>query len=1518
MRKLFWVVFLGAVAAAQEKPLTPEQAAGNVVAALEAEDAAALTALAKQDTPDPWLVADTLCAQGKHDAAEAFAKAAPRPDTEKLPAYVAAQRAQPTDPKAREALAAAIRAFDARNYSAVLAAVQVVKPATASTTSVRLLHGQGFALRRLRRLRASSAALAKAGAAARSLGWLRHAGVMYDQAGLSAYQGSDWETAIRTWRASLAIELRRRDRGNIARMLGNIGNVHRSLGQYPKALELQQRVLKMMEALGNRAGVAGTLGNIGLVHYSLGQYPKALEIQQRALKMKQEIGNRAGVALTLGNIGNIHSALGQYAKALELHERELEMRQALGDRAGVAAALANSAGIYRSLGQYAKALELYGRALEMMQALGNRARVAATLGAIANVHYSLGEYPKALELHERALDMQQEMGRRAGVAATLGNIGVVYYSLGQYAKALGLYERALRVVREIGDRAGVAASLTNIASVHQSLGQYVKALAVYERALTMTREMGDRAGAATILGNIASILRFRGQYAEALAVYERALKMTRETGNRAGAATILGNIGIIHRLRGQYAKALELYERALEMKRKIGDRAGVALILGNIGGVHLFRGEYTKAHELFARALEMKQEIGDRAGAATTLGDIASVHSALGQYAKALELYGRALKMKREIGDRAGVAETLGNIGVVHGSLGQYARALELYERALKMTEEIGDRAGIARILSNIGGIHSSLGQYAKALELYERAHEMRQKIGDRAGVAQTLVNIGIIHRSLGQYAEALEVQQRALKMMQEIGDRAGIALTLGNIGSNHHSLGQYTKALELQQRALEMQREIGDRANATTTLGNIGVIYRSLGQHAKALDHYERALALRRELGMAGTHYWTTALGRLLLESLDRPVDAVHRFEESIADIEAQRDRARGFSEETRAGFFRKLRVGNPYLGLARAHLRLGHPGAALEALERGRARGVLDLLASSRFDPLAEAERRAREQGDRARLAQIAKVRTDLGAAEQDVRGYTHALSQEQVEPVRAALEAKLKQARTVRGEVLGRRARLIRDLVPVAKPASLATLQGALGRKERMLFYAVDEEGSLLFVVPPAGEKVVAHELIWPGGKPVRRVELERSVESYLAAMLRAGKAARGVTAPAKETSGDPGAGTRLSAALLPKVVRDELNGLDRVYLIPDGVLHRLPLEALPGKGLPPMVYGHSGSVLLWCKRKGRRGGARRYEVVALGDPVFSRRKVDDALPPETGVLVVAGHGALEAGDVVLAYDGRAVGDAKALKAEVRRVEDDVEQNGRRQVKLGVWRAGKEIEVMVDPGPLGIEVAREPPRKAWPKLREQSLLTLQRGASVDRFGDLARLPGTRREVEAIRKALGDKVAVLLGEQATKGALFRLAPRGRYLHLATHQLVDETERRGYSRMALTRPRLATPGDDGFLSLFELLGTWRDRLSGCELVVLSACETLKGPMQKDEGPYAMPLGFLYAGAPAVIGSLWRVDDASTAELFADFYKRLAKGTGKLEAFTEARKALRKKYPQPYFWAPFVYIGDPR
>ena len=75
---------------------------------MTAKDDATLKALAAKDDPDPWLVADELIARSQHDAADAFARAMPRVDVERLPAYVASQRGKPADAAGRARLAAGL------------------------------------------------------------------------------------------------------------------------------------------------------------------------------------------------------------------------------------------------------------------------------------------------------------------------------------------------------------------------------------------------------------------------------------------------------------------------------------------------------------------------------------------------------------------------------------------------------------------------------------------------------------------------------------------------------------------------------------------------------------------------------------------------------------------------------------------------------------------------------------------------------------------------------------------------------------------------------------------------------------------------------------------------------------------------------------------------------------------------------------------------------------------------------------------------------------------------------------------------------------------------------------------------------------------------------------------------------------------------------------------------------------------------------------------------------------------
>jgi len=536
---------------------------------------------------------------------------------------------------------------------------------------------------------------------------------------------------------------------------------------------------------------------------------------------------------------------------------------------------------------------------------------------------------------------------------------------------------------------------------------------------------------------------------------------------------------------------------------------------------------------------------------------------------------------------------------------------------------------------------------------------------------------------------------------------------------------------------------------------------------------------------------------------------------------MEARRLGARGLALDEASGYSESTGSHDAFIRMVRAQHRLGRPDEALRYLERGRARATLDLLERSRVDPMREALRRAELRGDKRDAAELRKLAKRLEHCEGEVARWTYSMSRDATKEKRETLARSRRELRSA----VRTRAEAIRRLLPLARPAAPEELQRMLGKRERMLVYALAKRDAIVMVVPPAGQRIRSMLLRWPDGSAVTRESVAVAVDRYVAALVQESKTTRGMRTTRKET-GSIEDGARLGKALLPAAIRKELAGAERVFVVPHGALHRLPFETLvTSKGklwldeLPPVAYAPSGSVLLWCRqRAGEQSDQEtKYDLLALGDPVYG--------------------------------------------------------------------AG-----------------------ATPAI-----------APVDHFGALPALPGTRREVESIRATRkSDRFLALLGERANEPELFRLAPKARILHLATHQLVDESEGGSFSRLALTAPAKPTPDNDGFLSLYELIGHWRDRLSACELVVLSACETHKGPLQRDEGPYALPVGFLYAGTPRVIASLWRVDDQSTADLFSDFYKRLAAGKSKLEAFTEARKALRKKYPQPYFWAPFIYIGDPR
>jgi len=363
----------------------------------------------------------------------------------------------------------------------------------------------------------------------------------------------------------------------------------------------------------------------------------------------------------------------------------------------------------------------------------------------------------------------------------------------------------------------------------------------HEQRLAQARGGRNTREAVIELNILGALYRQAGQLQKALTYLNEALPTEQRASSLVGQATTLSTMGRIYTDLGEEDKALSLLNQALPLWRAAGQRTGEADALSYIGKVYNDLGQHDEALKFLNQAMAIWQTVNAPASVAPAQGNAGNPQSAQGQQSSGSANFASSAVIIGEAG-------TLDNLGRTYADEGQGVEALKYFNQALPLFKQAAESSGEGLILNDMGPAYAATGQKQKALESYNKALTIFRDVGSRQGEALTLNDIGWLYRDLGQNQTALDYYNQALPIWREVGNRSGEARALSDIGRAYADLGQPQKALDYSSQALPIFRETGSRRGQASALNNMGRDHSELGDAEGALDLELQALAIWRE----------------------------------------------------------------------------------------------------------------------------------------------------------------------------------------------------------------------------------------------------------------------------------------------------------------------------------------------------------------------------------------------------------------------------------------------------------------------------------------------------------------------------------------------------------------------------------------------------------------------------------------------------------------------------------------------
>jgi len=653
----------------------------------------------------------------------------------------------------------------------------------------------------------------------------------------------------------------------------------------------------------------------------------------------------------------------------------------------------------------------------------------------------------------------------------------------------------------------------------------------------------------------------------------------------------------------QYANEMARAEAGFRSALEIGEATGgdslrVAGTLSRLSNVVRLQGRLDAAAQLAERSLEIRQRCApDSLEVADSLHQLFLVASGRRDVEAMSGLLRRAQAIQqRWPPDTLAMADTWSDLGLLERERYHTAEAAAAFERAVAILEQRAPGSlQMATNLARLAAMVRALGDADSAEDLLRNALEIRQTLApDSLGTAAILTNLGLIAKERGELDEAAHHLQGALEIWGKASPEGPeVASSLNFLGEIARLRGALDEAWDLQRRALAIGERSPNRLLEAFNLNALGDVAAARGDLALALGFHQQALAIYERLvpGTIDEALTLQQIGRLY-RRMGRAGQAAQRLTQAVDALESQVGRLGG-SRDREATF--RASYEEIYRDAIDLELERGHAAEAFRLLERSRERSFLALLSERDLDLSGELPA-ALDRSRRDNAAQYDQTLLKLAS-------WTPAAG----EAAREALRRELSRLRQERDEIAVeiRKASPRLAALRQPQPLDLAAAREVLDPGTLALSYSIGKDHAVLFAVTREGGLRV--KIL-----PVGEERLRRDVESFL-------KSAR---QPVSD-EGDAGA-TALARSLYQTLVGpvdDLVARSERVLILPDGPLHRLPFGALvrgtEGRGhyliewkplhtaLSLTVYG----ALRAARREPARPAASTAaQVVAFGDPHY----------------------------------------------------------------------------------------------------------------------------------------------------------------------------------------------------------------------------------------------------------------------------------------------------------------------